>query len=67
VDGTCGTHGGKGEVFTGFWLGGPKIRNHWEDLCIGRMITLSWTSGRQGSMGRTGFSWLRIWSSGGLL
>jgi hypothetical protein len=31
---TCGTHGGE-EVFTGFWLGGPKVRDHgegrWED------------------------------------
>jgi hypothetical protein len=23
---------GRGEVFTGFWLGGPKIRDQWEDL-----------------------------------
>jgi hypothetical protein len=21
-------------VFTGFWLGGPKVRDHWEDLGI---------------------------------
>jgi hypothetical protein len=39
-------------------LGRPRRR--WED-------NLSWTLGRQGSMGRTGFSWLRIGSSGGLL
>jgi hypothetical protein len=24
-------------VFTGFWLGGPKGRDHWEDLGIGGM------------------------------
>jgi hypothetical protein len=24
-----------GEVFTGFWLGGPKGRDHWEDLGVG--------------------------------
>jgi hypothetical protein len=41
VGGTCGTHGGEGEVFTGFWLGGPNIRDHWEDLGIGGRITLS--------------------------
>jgi hypothetical protein len=23
---------GRVKVFTGFWLGGPKIRDHWEDL-----------------------------------
>jgi hypothetical protein len=32
----------------------------------GGMIILRWTLGRQGSMGRTGFGWLRIQSSGGL-
>jgi len=36
----------RGEVFTGFWLGGPKLRDHWEDLGIGGIITLSWTLGR---------------------
>jgi hypothetical protein len=34
---------GEGEVFTGFWLGGPKARDHWEDLGIGGRITLRWT------------------------
>jgi hypothetical protein len=47
---------GRGEVFTGFWLGGPKARDHWEDLGIGERITLKWTLGRLGSMGRTGFT-----------
>jgi hypothetical protein len=37
---------GRGDVFTGFWLGGPKIRDHWEDLGVGGRITLSWTLGR---------------------
>jgi hypothetical protein len=59
--------GGGGKVFTGFWLGDPKVGDHWEDLGIGERITLSWTFGRFGSMGRTGFSWLRIGSSGWLL
>jgi hypothetical protein len=65
---TCGTHGeGRGEVFTGFWLEGLKVRDHWEDLGIGGRITLRWTLGKQGSMGRTGFIWLRIGSNGRLL
>jgi hypothetical protein len=46
---------GRGEVFTGFWLGGSKVRHHWEDLGVGGRITLRWTLRRQGSMGRTGF------------
>jgi hypothetical protein len=36
----------EGEVFTGFWLGGPKARDHWEDLGVGGKITLRWTFGR---------------------
>jgi hypothetical protein len=40
----CGTHGGG--VFTGFCLGGPKVRDHWEDLGVGGRITLIWTLGR---------------------
>jgi hypothetical protein len=37
---------GRGEVFTGFWLGGPKVRDHWIDLGVGGRITLSWILGR---------------------
>jgi hypothetical protein len=37
---------GRGEVFTGFWLGGPKARNNWEDLGVGGKITLRCTLGR---------------------
>jgi hypothetical protein len=58
---------GRGEVFTGIWLGGPKARDHWEDLDVCEMITLRWTLGKQGSMGQTGFKCLRIGSSGGLV
>jgi hypothetical protein len=47
-------------------LGSPKVRDHWEDLGVGGRITLRWTLGRQGSVGRTGFGWLRIRSNGGL-
>jgi hypothetical protein len=46
---------GRGEVFTGFWLGSSKVREQWEDLGVGGRITLRWTLGREGSMGRTGF------------
>jgi hypothetical protein len=56
---------GRGERFTGFWLEGLKARDNWEDLGVGGRKT--WTLGRQGSLGRTGFSWLRIGSSGGIV
>jgi hypothetical protein len=34
---------GEGRGVTGFWLGGPKVRDHWEGLCVGGRITLRWT------------------------
>jgi hypothetical protein len=34
---------GRGDVFTGFWLGGPKRRDHWEDLGVGGRITFRCT------------------------
>jgi hypothetical protein len=51
---------GSGEVFTGFWLGGPTVRDHWEDPGVDRRIKMGWTLGRLRSMGRTGFGWLRM-------
>jgi hypothetical protein len=33
-------------VFTGFWLGGLKVRDHWEDISIGGRITLRWALDR---------------------
>jgi hypothetical protein len=37
---------GRGEVLTRFWLGGPKVRDHWEDLGLDGRITSRWTLGR---------------------
>jgi hypothetical protein len=33
----------EGRGVTGFWLGGPKERDHWKDLGLGGRIILSWT------------------------
>jgi len=38
VGGTCGKQGGRGDVFTRFWFGGAKGRDHWEDLDVGGRI-----------------------------
>jgi hypothetical protein len=38
-----------GEVFTGFWLGGPKGRDHWEYQGVDGRITLRWTLGIDGA------------------
>jgi hypothetical protein len=37
---------GRGDVFTEFWLGGPKARDHWEDLDICGRTRLRWNLGR---------------------
>jgi hypothetical protein len=37
---------GTGHVFTGFLLGSPKARDHWEDLGVGGKIAIIWTLGR---------------------
>jgi hypothetical protein len=48
-------------------LGCPKGKVHWEDLGLDGRIALRCTLGRQGSMGRTVFDWLRIEHNGELL
>jgi hypothetical protein len=40
VGGKFGTRG-REEMFTGIWLGGPKLRDHWEDLGVGGRVTSS--------------------------
>jgi hypothetical protein len=55
VGGTCGTHGGGEMCLQSFGSDARRLRDHWEDLGVDERITLRWISGRQGSMGRTGF------------
>jgi len=45
VGGAAGKHG-EGKGVYRFWLGGPKGRDHWEDLGVGGRITLRWALGR---------------------
>jgi hypothetical protein len=45
---------GRREVFTGFWLGGQKVRDHWEDIGEGGRMTLRWTIGIDGA------NWIRL-------
>jgi hypothetical protein len=45
-------------------VGRPEGERPLEDLSVGERITLRWAL--MGLMGRTGFSWLGIGSSGGL-
>jgi hypothetical protein len=41
----------RGEVFKGFWLGDPKVRDHWEDLGVGGRITLKYMLGNRDRWG----------------
>jgi hypothetical protein len=46
-----------GGVFTRFWLGGPKGKDHWKDMAVGGRVTLRWALGRQGSMAQDRVQW----------
>jgi hypothetical protein len=43
---------GRGEVFTWFWLEGPKRRGHWEDLGVDGMDLRD--------IGVDGANWIRL-------
>jgi hypothetical protein len=47
---------GKGEVFTGFWLVGPKVGDHWEDVGVGGRITLKGLR----ELGIDGTNWIQL-------
>jgi hypothetical protein len=36
----------RGEVFTGFWLTGRNVRDHWKDLGVAGNLALKWNLGR---------------------
>jgi len=48
---------GRGEVFIGFWLGSPNVRDQWEDLGVGGRIKLKWTLWE---IGIDGANWIRL-------
>jgi hypothetical protein len=48
---------GREVVFTEFWLGGPKTRDHWEDLGIGGRITFKMDLRETGI---DGANWIRL-------
>jgi uncharacterized protein Veg len=61
------TRMGEGRDVYRVLVGRLEGRRPLEDLGVGGRITLRWILGRQRSMMRTGFSWLKIRSSGGLV
>jgi len=61
----CSTYWG--EVYTGFWWGNLRGRDHLEDPAVDGRIILRWTF-RKGDVGVwTGSSWLRIGTDDGHL
>jgi hypothetical protein len=48
---------GRGEVFTGFWLGGSKARDNWKDLGVVGRITFK-VDHRE--VGFDGANWIQL-------
>jgi hypothetical protein len=58
---------GRGEVYTGFWWGNPRERDHWGDPAVDGMIILRWIF-RKWDVGIwTALNWFRIETDGGHL
>jgi len=58
--------GGRQKVYTGFWWGNLRERDHFEDPGLGEIIILRWIV-RKGEEGAwTGLIWLRLGTGGGL-
>jgi len=52
-------------VYTGFWCGNLREREHSEDPGVNGMIILRWIFRKWDARARTGLSWLRIGTGGG--
>ena len=60
-------HMGEGEVYTGFWWGNLRERDHWGDPDVDGRIILRWIFRKSEGVVGTGWSWLRIGTGGGRL
>ena len=60
-------YGGRGEVYTGFWWGDRRERDHLEGPGVEGRIILSRIFRKYDVGARTGLMWLRIGTSGGHL
>ena len=60
-------HMGRAEVYTGFWWGNLRERNHLEDLDIDGKIILRWIFEKWNVRALTVLIWPRIGAGGGHL
>jgi len=65
--GACSTYGGRGEVYTGFWWGNLRERDHLVESDVDERIILSWIFRKWDVGVWTGSGWLRIGTGGGHL
>jgi len=42
IGGACSTYGWRGEVYTGFWWGNMRVRDHLEEPGVNGRIILRW-------------------------
>jgi hypothetical protein len=60
-------HIGSGDLYTGFWWGNLRVRDHLEDSNVDERLILSWTFRKWYVGAWTGLSWLRRRGGGGKL
>jgi len=66
MDWACSMHE-RDHMHTLFWMDNMKGRDHSENLDVDGKIILEWIIGKYGGKVWTGFIWLSMWTSGGLL
>jgi hypothetical protein len=66
MGGTYSMYGGE-QVYTGFWWGNIREREHLKEGGVDGRIILSWIFRKLGVWGRTGLILLGIWTCGGQL
>jgi len=67
MGGACSAFGGRGEAYSGFWLGNMRERDHLGDPGVDGCIILRWIFKKWDVGAWTGSSWLRKGTGGGHL